>query len=359
MAINYREILDTYERLQDEANAANQRRYDQLLGTIRGGRESTMGLLEGLGESELGRIDQRREQERGRAEQDLISRGLGNTTIRESVLRGVEDDAGRLRNELTEDVSRQKAGVEQAFTSMLAQAIEGRTDRGPDLGAMAQLLQQAASGPDGTLHTGLSANARAGRSAFGTPSRYFNRGGGGGGGGGGAGFQPATGSSGGSTSGFRLGGGGGSSMSTGGAQYTPPRSERGGGVSGALRGSASQAASRQASGGSGGGFGRIGPAGSLGGGALDGLLTEEDLRLQQRGTAQGAPDLSAYANPGNQPFDDLAGLADLDLGGGDDAGGGGGGGVDTEHWQRIYDKGPGLIGENYDLWKRAKEKLGL
>lgn len=354
MAINYRDILNTYEQLQNEANAANQRRYDQLLGTIRGGRESTMGLLEGLGDSELGRIDQRREQERGRSEQDLISRGLGNTTIRESVLRGVEDDAGRLRNELTEDVSRQKAGVEQNFTAMLAQAIEGRTDRGPDLGAMAQLMQMAASEPGGTLHTGMSANARAGRSAFGTPSRYFNRGGGGGGGGG-QGFTPATGTSGGSTSGFQSSrGGGGGGGRTGGAQYTPPRSASGGGVSGALRGNATQAASRQASGDTGGGFARMGPAGSLSGGSD--YLTADDLRLQQRNQAQPTTGISDYANTGNEAFSDLADLGNLDLGGG---GGGGGAEPDSDHWQRIYDRGPGLISENYDQWMRAKQKLGL
>ncbi|MHC4179183.1 MAG: hypothetical protein ACYSWU_16845, partial [Planctomycetota bacterium] len=34
-------------------------------------------------------------EEKGRAEQDLISRGMGNTTVRESTLRAIEQDASK------------------------------------------------------------------------------------------------------------------------------------------------------------------------------------------------------------------------------------------------------------------------
>lgn len=310
MAINYREILDTYRNLQEEANRANQQRYNQLLGTIDTGRDTVMDLLGDLGESQFGRIDQTRQRERGRAEQDLISRGLGNTTIRESVLRGVEDDAQRAQSELTEQISRQKAGAETDFTRMLASAIEGRSDVGPDLAMMAQLMQQAASGPSGTLHTGLSANARAGRDAFGNPMGRYSSGGGGtsgygltGGGSGGGGTSRAR--------SFRKNAGGGYTETTPGIAGG---GGGGGGVSGAYRSATSSSAARQAGG---GGFGRIGPAGSPGGQEDGAGLT--DLMF-------GGP---VMAPSENDAFYDLADLADLSGGGGiTDGGDGTGDGAD-------------------------------
>lgn len=192
--IDYTAILDTYRSLQEQANAANEQRYGEIIDTI-GSTSQRLGqtydrvddLLLSLGTSERGRIEQTRQRESARADQDLISRGLGNTTVRESVQRGVNEDANRLGAELTEQVSRQRAGVltqragaEQSQGNFLAQMMERRTDQGPDLGMMASLLNQAGQAEAGaeaqTLFTGLSANARAGRTASG---REFSSSGGG------------------------------------------------------------------------------------------------------------------------------------------------------------------------------------
>lgn len=61
-----------------------------------------LGRLEGLGSEDRKRIntlyDERNKQDRGQVEQDLISRGLGNTTIRNSMLGGTTNRLNRNRD---------------------------------------------------------------------------------------------------------------------------------------------------------------------------------------------------------------------------------------------------------------------
>jgi len=189
---DYQAILDTYRQLHDQANAANEQRYQDILTRDAANQErvgATYGqafdLLENLGESQAERIEIRGTRDFAQAEQDLISRGLGNTTIRESVRRGVGEDVARGQRELTEQVGRQKAGVLQARAGAEERMgagrtgiMERRTDQGPDLGSLYGLLSQAGAGAGAqeaagqTIFTGLSANARAGLDAFGQPSRF-------------------------------------------------------------------------------------------------------------------------------------------------------------------------------------------
>jgi len=159
MALNFDDIISRFEEQQNAANAKNEERYGQLLAAIESlGAQTTGTFQEALGEiSTLGdaartRVDQTATREKGRAEQDLISRGLGNTTIRESVRRGITDDQSLQHQGIDESVGQQRSGILQNLAgnqtqigSMLAGAIEGRNDIGPDLSMLASLLQASAS----------------------------------------------------------------------------------------------------------------------------------------------------------------------------------------------------------------------
>lgn len=226
---DYQSILDTYQGLLNQANQANEQRYQDILGEHAmnvdkvGGTYSEMtSLLENLGQQQAERIDISETRDLATSEQDLITRGLGNTTIRGAERRGIKEDASRERRGLSEDVGRQKAavlgqqaGAEERMGGYLTSFMERRTDQAPDMSQLAALLSQAGAGQgqldaaSSVINTGLSANARAGRDAFGqemgggglqranrpgmnrsltsgSPSdpRFGLRGGGGGGGGG-------------------------------------------------------------------------------------------------------------------------------------------------------------------------------
>lgn len=158
--INFDSVLARFEQQQQAANAANAERYDALLAAIsdlgsQTGQtyDAALGDIENLGTAARERVRQQRTRASGQAEQDLISRGLGNTTVRQSVQRGIASDAELAQQNIDEQVGAQRSGIRQGLAgnqlqvgSMLANAIQGRNDVGPDLGLYAQLLQAAAAG---------------------------------------------------------------------------------------------------------------------------------------------------------------------------------------------------------------------
>ena len=115
----------------NKANKANEARYQEIL-----------GLYENLGTAGMERIGQQEGRMTAASEQDLTNRGLGNTTIRGSMARGIADDAELQRQGLRESVAMQKAGV-----------MERKTDAAPDLSMYMNLLSQSMSRP--TTPTGI------------------------------------------------------------------------------------------------------------------------------------------------------------------------------------------------------------
>lgn len=63
--------------------------------------------------------------EKARTEQDLISRGLGNTTIRQSSLRAIENDAARELNQALREYNRALEEIALMERNMREQAESG------------------------------------------------------------------------------------------------------------------------------------------------------------------------------------------------------------------------------------------
>jgi len=129
---NQEDILKQIQKKQRKANAANEARYQGIL-----------DQYSNLGQAGMARIGQAEQQALASGTQDLASRGLGNTTIRGSMSRGVASDAELARQQLGESVATQKAGV-----------MERRTDEGPDMGLYTNLLMQASQGQQATARPG-------------------------------------------------------------------------------------------------------------------------------------------------------------------------------------------------------------
>ncbi|KKL90651.1 hypothetical protein LCGC14_1902530, partial [marine sediment metagenome] len=153
-------ILDTYRQIAETANAANEQRYGQIMQTVAttqdkvGQRYSEiMDFVDTIGGAGMERIGQAGQRAMATADQDLISRGLGQTTVRSAVQRGITEDMSRAEREQAEqtakqrtDVMKSQVGADERLGMFLAQMQEARTDRGPDAGLMAQLMSQAGMG---------------------------------------------------------------------------------------------------------------------------------------------------------------------------------------------------------------------
>lgn len=160
-------IQDLIARMEAESNKANTdslAQYRNLMKMTKGEQERVIGpggyydqaagLQSGMGATQNAAIDAATVKGKASSEQDLISRGLGNTTIRSSVNRGIESDAQRAKNSVAEQVATakaglltQKAGADQEIGRLRADSLLSRTNMPPNMNAYMQLLQQlAASG---------------------------------------------------------------------------------------------------------------------------------------------------------------------------------------------------------------------
>lgn len=91
-----------------EAGEGNlERRFGETQQTLGRSEQGLMDILSGLGDQQREDINTRWDKLSGNQEQGLINRGLGNTTLRQNMLRGVEegrgDELGRLRDSLARE----------------------------------------------------------------------------------------------------------------------------------------------------------------------------------------------------------------------------------------------------------------
>jgi len=161
MPVDYAAIQKQIAAEQAKANAANAKRYQKLLETVGKLRKQVgmagtygqiMSHLDKLGETARARIGEQAARARASSEQDLTSRGLGNTTIRETTRRGIAAEEEKALQSAEEGLAAQKASalgnlanIQLALGQMKAGILSSRRDTGPDLGQFAALIQSAAA----------------------------------------------------------------------------------------------------------------------------------------------------------------------------------------------------------------------
>jgi hypothetical protein len=135
-------LLEEYERSYREGRAANENRYNDLINFLN--QRYTRGLanLEGAGEQGLADIDRDYERMAAGADQDLISRGLRNSTVRQSVQRGHQDDRQANRRRLLEDIRKERLQTDAMLSGDVLSAMERRTDEYPNLSEMMAAVVQ-------------------------------------------------------------------------------------------------------------------------------------------------------------------------------------------------------------------------
>jgi hypothetical protein len=198
MAINLAAIMKQWQDSMNQTNAANEARYQDILGTYGDtGGVSIMDLVSQLGQTDLRNVDISEAQAKAKAQQSLISRGLGNTTARAGEMRNISNMAEMARQEVGESQLEKQMNVLGAKAQMMG----NRTDQGPNAGLFASLMQAAANQATTTgvdPQTGRQTGLGGGYSSIGSVNEVNSRldawansglsgrssGGGGGGGGG-------------------------------------------------------------------------------------------------------------------------------------------------------------------------------
>lgn len=166
-------VIGQLQSAQNAANAANQQRYNVGLNTIKGNVNSAknftaqgQGYIQSainntgaLGQSELQQNELNRQQGIGSATQSAYGRGLGNTTILNSLQSGVNRNANMQATNINEQTQQQKNSLlqaaanqsnQQANTTLtggndVSQFISARNDLQPDISQYIPLIQGAAA----------------------------------------------------------------------------------------------------------------------------------------------------------------------------------------------------------------------
>lgn len=155
-------ILRGMQQAQQQANQANLDRYNNMMGYVNSLQENLFGQggiysqaqeqLQGVGDAARQRVQTSQARQQANAEQDLISRGLGNTTVRSSVRRGISSDAERAQQAIDEQVAQRQAGFLQnygqaraGFGQFAVDSMLSRQDQTQNMGLYLQLLQQLAA----------------------------------------------------------------------------------------------------------------------------------------------------------------------------------------------------------------------
>jgi hypothetical protein len=166
-------------KASEAAKQANLERYQQGLATLRAGYTTAEGQAQQFGTTALQGVEESAIQQRAKGEQDLISRGLGGTTIRGAMTRAVERERVSGRARIGEQRAMMLGGLAQQRARDISGFMERRTDVGPDLGMFASLIQSAqqGAGGGGTTVRRTGAMASRGLDVFGRPmGTKFGRG---------------------------------------------------------------------------------------------------------------------------------------------------------------------------------------
>lgn len=157
-------LAGSYQGAIDSANAANENRFASGLELLLKRAEQAGSAIQGLtyeGNADIGRMFG---QQRARADQDLINRGLANTTVREGVMRGYATDEQAARNRYADDQTRKNIDENYRQQQGMVDWIGARNDVAPDTGQLASLASGVgAAGPGtttGTQTTGSTASTQ-------------------------------------------------------------------------------------------------------------------------------------------------------------------------------------------------------
>ena len=107
-------ILQSLMQQATTGQTDRQNQYNALIQQIMGKN----GYLSQEGTTGMTRIAQNEAQQKGATQQDLISRGLGNSTIVNTMQQGVANNAEQQRQALQENVGMQKAGMASSLFGM-------------------------------------------------------------------------------------------------------------------------------------------------------------------------------------------------------------------------------------------------
>lgn len=143
------QLADEYKAKTDEANAANEARYQQGLGELSTLRERGMNEIANWGQYEDTTTRKNYDENIQNQLQMLQDRGLGNDTIGVAFQGKNEFDRDLALQGLSERISARNAEADRAYTGDIVNFVEKRNDIAPDMSQLYELAMKYGQSGDG------------------------------------------------------------------------------------------------------------------------------------------------------------------------------------------------------------------
>lgn len=168
MATSFDKLISTLEKERQDANVANQKRYEDIMKIYDDVIASYApgGTFEKAQEAQL---DRTRQQSLARGTQSLVQSGLANTTIAAGLPTAFEESVGTpFRTSMQDLATQRRLGALEGKAGV----IERVSDEGPDYSTIASLAMQAGQQPSGRSYSRvINSSALGGMGFSGFPSR--------------------------------------------------------------------------------------------------------------------------------------------------------------------------------------------
>jgi len=162
------DFASDYQRKFDEANAANEARYGQIMEGYGGLHDRVLGGIENLGQDQIAESRRAYDQSLASTNAQMATRGLAGTTVGASIKQGTDRGYQDAVRGIQESAQMRKAGADMSITTGKLGAIERREDIPPDFNNLMMLTQGMASGGYGQGYGGGYGQG------YGGPSESFN-----------------------------------------------------------------------------------------------------------------------------------------------------------------------------------------
>lgn len=134
-------LAQYYQTALNHANQANEARYQDVLGGYQSRYQRGLQMLAGLGQQEGKDINQLYDSQQSNINQNLIGRGLGNSTVMSTMQMGNDRERNADLGRLNDRIRQQALSQDANLSGDTLQFMASKNDKGPDVGLLAQLAQ--------------------------------------------------------------------------------------------------------------------------------------------------------------------------------------------------------------------------
>ena len=148
------QVGKAYREALEKANAANEQRYQDILGGYDQLKGDVLGRMEGSQQQELSDVDRIYRERGADIYQRLVGRGFGNSSLLGTMGMGVDRERAASRNRVQSAYAGRMAGLEASLGTGKLGVMERRNDIAPDLNQMIALSQGMGAGGYGQQRYG-------------------------------------------------------------------------------------------------------------------------------------------------------------------------------------------------------------